>query len=204
MVESDDGVPTPRALHVRPWPDPVLDELGHDPRGEYADTFWLPLLGPTASLLARRLVAGLEHEPEGFSMPTEDTARMLGLGARGGRRGPFQRTVGRLAQFRLAFLDGDDGLLVRRRLPGLSRTQVTKLPAPLRLAHDHWRAEAERAPGLPVLRERSRTLALTLLQLGETPGDVEAHLRRLRFHPALAHDALRWARTRLPKDLKLP
>ena len=38
----------PTALRVTPWPDPVLDVLGHDPRSWYAETFWLPTLGPTA------------------------------------------------------------------------------------------------------------------------------------------------------------
>ena len=32
----------PVALRVTPWPDPVLDVLGHDPRSWYAETFWLP------------------------------------------------------------------------------------------------------------------------------------------------------------------
>jgi len=30
----------PTALRVTPWPDPVLDVLGHDPRSWYAETFW--------------------------------------------------------------------------------------------------------------------------------------------------------------------
>jgi hypothetical protein len=201
---SDGAADAPAVFHVQPWPDPVLDEQGHDPRGEYADQFWVPLLGPTASLLARRLVTGLERAPAGFELPTEETARMLGLGARGGRRSPFARTVGRLGQFRVAHLDPAGGLLVRRRLPGLTRTQVARLPAPLRAAHDDWRSQVERSPGAPVLRERARTLALTLLQLGEPPEDVEAHLRRLRFHPTLAADALAYAQSRLPQDLILP
>ena len=34
-------------LTIRPWNDPVIDALGHDPRSRYAETFWLPTLGPT-------------------------------------------------------------------------------------------------------------------------------------------------------------
>ena len=30
----------------RPWPDPVIDEVGHDPRSAYVETFWLAVLGP--------------------------------------------------------------------------------------------------------------------------------------------------------------
>ena len=34
-------------LCVEPWHDPVIDEVGHDPRSTYVETFWLPVLGPT-------------------------------------------------------------------------------------------------------------------------------------------------------------
>jgi hypothetical protein len=196
--------PAPPVLRVRPWADQVLDEQGHDPRGDYVDTFWLPLLGPSATLLARRFAAGLDSSPDGFEVPFEEAARGIGLGAKGGKGGVFQRSLGRLGQFRLAHFDGSDDLLVRRRLPPLTRTQAAKLPPHLRPVHDRWREEALRAPAAPVLRERASTLALTLLQLGEAPLEVEAHLRRLRFHPAVARDALTAARTRLPPDLVLP
>jgi len=32
------------AIRVMPWPDPVLDAIGHDPRSWYVETFWLPTL----------------------------------------------------------------------------------------------------------------------------------------------------------------
>ena len=31
-------------LCVEPWHDPVIDEVGHDPRSAYVETFWLPVL----------------------------------------------------------------------------------------------------------------------------------------------------------------
>jgi hypothetical protein len=187
-----DEPPAPRVLDVRPWADPVLDHLGHDPRSRYTEMFWLPLLGPSATFLVRRFADGLEDRPTGFRIAVDDAARMLGLGARGGRRGPFQRTVGRLAMFRLVHLE-DDVVLARRRLPGLTRVQATKLPAGLRDAHEAWRAAELKTPALPILRERARSLALTLLQVGEAPEEVRAHLRRLQFHPALTDEALGWA-----------
>ena len=163
----------------------MLDHQGHDPRSSYTETFWLPLLGPSATFLARKLASGLELDPAGFTLPADDAARSLGLGAKEGRRSPFNRTLGRLAQFRLVHLDAEDVVLARRRFPGLSRTQVTKLTPALREAHEAYRAAELKTPALPAMREQARTLALTLLQVGETPSEVEAHLHRLRFHPAL-------------------
>lgn len=192
-LAAPDTVPEPRRLLVRPWEDPVLDHQGHDPRGDYTETFWLPLLGPSATFLARKLASGLEVDPAGFSIPADDAARALGLGAKAGRRSPFNRTLGRLAQFRLVHLDGEDVVLARRRFPGLTRTQVSKLTPALRDAHEAWRAAELRAPALPAMREQARTLALTLLQVGETPAEVEAHLNKLRFHPALSRESTVWA-----------
>jgi hypothetical protein len=171
----------------------VLDRHGHDPRSAYAERFWLPLLGPSAVLLARQLADRLDAEPAGFALVTEESSRSLGLGPPAGRRSPYHRTLSRLAQFRLVHPDGDDVLLARRRLPGLSRTQVAKLPTGAREAHEAWRAAEHRIPALPVLRERSRSLALSLLELGEDANEVEHHLLRLRFHPALCREALTWA-----------
>ena len=45
----------PTTLTVHPWPDPVIDTLGFDPRSIYVETFWLPTLGPTSVLLMRRI-----------------------------------------------------------------------------------------------------------------------------------------------------
>ena len=56
----------PQLVRITPWPDPVLDVLGHDPRSWYVETFWLPTLGPTALLLLRHLADRFEEHPEGL------------------------------------------------------------------------------------------------------------------------------------------
>jgi hypothetical protein len=33
-------------LRISPWHDPVVDAIGHDPRSNYVERFWLSLLGP--------------------------------------------------------------------------------------------------------------------------------------------------------------
>src|SRR5215813_13041534 len=59
----------PAAIRVMPWPDPVLDVLGHDPRSWYAETFWLPTLGPTSLLLMRHLADRFERTPDAVELP---------------------------------------------------------------------------------------------------------------------------------------
>ena len=36
----------PATLLIKPWNDPVVDTLGHDPRSHYVETYWLGTLGP--------------------------------------------------------------------------------------------------------------------------------------------------------------
>ena len=45
-------------LQVLPWSDPVIDQLGYDPRSRYVERFWLGILGPSATWLMRYLVDG--------------------------------------------------------------------------------------------------------------------------------------------------
>ena len=67
-------------LLVVPWPDPVTDDLGLDPRGAYVERFWLPLLGPTSTWLLSRFAVEFDASPEGFSLDAADAARSIGIG----------------------------------------------------------------------------------------------------------------------------
>lgn len=180
-------------LHVTAWADPVIDALGLDPRSGYVEQFWLGILGPSTTWLLRRLATGLDAQPAGFDLPLADTARALGLGARGGRHSPFVRSLTRACQFKLAQFCGGEGLAVRRRLPPLTRQQVSRLPAPLQDEHRSWQEAQLRTPDLTQRTRRARGLALSLLELGEDAEAAERQLHRWKFHPALAYDAVRWA-----------
>jgi hypothetical protein len=195
---TSDPAPPPASLAVRPWPDAVVDDIGHDPRSAYVERFWLSLLGPTSVLLLRRLANELELQPAGFDLSVEDTARALGVGTKGGRSSPFARTVQRLCQFRLAHLDEPgDVLLARRKIPPLNRGQVVRLAPALQLLHRSWQEEMYSPDGdTERMRRRARHLALSLLELGEDVETSERQLHRWRYHPAIARDAVAWAWTR--------
>jgi hypothetical protein len=180
-------------ISVRPWPDPVIDSVGHDPRSRYVEQFWLGVLGPSTTWLLRRLAAELEAQPAGFELSLADTARSLGLGDKGGRHSPFVRALGRCVQFELAKPDGDAALSVRRKIPPLSRRQVIRLPAGLQEAHARWQEDELKTPVIEQLRKRSRRLALSLLELGEDLEETERQLMRWKFHPALCRESAAWA-----------
>jgi len=184
---------------VESWSDPVIDQLGHDPRSAYVEAFWLPILGPSSVWLLRRLADGLDRNPEGFELDLIDTAQSLGVGMRGGRNAPLLRTFERCCRFGAARMHGPTSLMVRRRLAPLTRAQTERLPQSLQARHDVWLRQPRTSPSFEQMQTRARSLALSMIQLGEDNITIERQLHRWRFHPAVAHDAVRWALARVPQ-----
>ncbi len=124
-------------LTVIAWPDETIDLVGHDARARYVETYWLGILGPSATWLLRRMADELEASPSGFIMNMPEMAQSLGVGGIG-KNSPFIRALGRLVQFEMAQLQAGNILAVRRRVPSLSRRHVLRLTDDLRQKHDFW------------------------------------------------------------------
>ena len=183
-------------LWVEPWDDPITDPLGHDPVSQYAELFWLPVLGPSSLWLLRRVSLMLQDSPSGFSVKMCDLAHEIGLGNWRGPRSPFQRALDRCCDFQLAVRREESFVYVRRRMPALGRRLVHRLPQRLRELHENWSAATEKSlDSNPLLR--ARNLALALLATGDTPEAAEQTLLAWGLHPAIAPDAVDWANSRL-------
>ena len=115
------------------WRDPAVERNGHPVIGKYAETYWLPVLGPSALWALRRLAGWLTEQPGGFPVPLERFAAELGLGQ--GRRGPHVRTLARLMAFDMARIDGDR-LAVRLAVPTMHDRLLARLPPHLANLHD--------------------------------------------------------------------
>ena len=63
-----------KTLVVVPWLDPIVDEVGFDVFSRYAEMFWLPIMGPSALWIMRRIVMGFAEFPGGYEMDTEEIA----------------------------------------------------------------------------------------------------------------------------------
>ncbi|MGO9195739.1 MAG: hypothetical protein ACLQK4_01255 [Acidimicrobiales bacterium] len=190
------GDPPPSApghLRVEPWPDPVVDEMGHDPRSSYVETFWLPVLGPSTTWLLRRFASHLDDAPGGVVFEVEDLARRLGIGERSGPNSPFARTVKRCVDFQMAEWHGAS-LAVRRHLPPLARRHLQRLPETLQAEHQATMASVAAPPPLSErLRIHGRRLALSLLDYGDDQTAAETQLVRWGFHPAIAVECATFA-----------
>jgi hypothetical protein len=195
------------------WDDPVVESSGFDALSPYVELFWLPVLGPSATLLLRRLVAGLRARPNGYDLQLDEAAQALGLGGVGGRRSPFRRAILRCTRYGVARHLGDDRLAVRRRLTALPERQLRRLPGSLQAQHHRWEATAGAEPGtIEVVRRRARWLALELAATDPEQESLERRLVGHGIHPALAYESATWAEghgqrcngVRLGRDLAGP
>ncbi len=171
----------PACIAVRPWVDPVVDDDGFDARSRYVETFWLGVLGPTATWLVRRLVAGLEQSPDGYDLDLDATARAMGLSFTKGRSSPFGKALERCVMFGLAHpIDG--GLAVRRRIPAVSHRHLRRMPEALQRAHADW---LRTPPGVDQFG-RAHRLAAAMLDVGDDPLVIEHHLIALGVCDSIA------------------
>ena len=123
-----------QTLVVVPWHDPVVDTNGHCVLSRYVEHFWLPVLGPSALWILRRIVIGFEEFPGGFEIDVPYMASAVGLSFNAGANSSFTRSLQRCTMFGAAqALQG--GLAVRQFLPTLSNRQLQRLPLTLRQAH---------------------------------------------------------------------
>jgi len=183
----------PSTLTIQPWPDPVIDTVGHDPRSLYVETFWLPTLGPTALLLLRHLASKFEERAGSLELPVAEASVALGVGERDGNSSPIVRSLARLETFDLAVSDGRGTVAVRRNLPPVQRRHLRRLPSDLQAAHAQWAETRLAEPPHAEARRRARRLALALFEEGDDTDHVERVLATTGFHPAICGDAARWA-----------
>lgn len=128
--------PTEILLSLSAWWDPHLAVTGHDPRGDYAESHWLPVLGPSALLALRWMSRALASHPQGLEVAHRDFARAIGLGDRTGSHAPSVRCLERLCYFDLARSAGATpagrALAVRTHVPDLPEHLRRRLPRELR------------------------------------------------------------------------
>lgn len=128
-----------QVLTVASLHDPLVANLGHDVRSPYAETFWTPVLGPTAILALRRFADQMSGDSSGsYQFRVVDLAKDLGVGGTGGasgRNAPIRRTLRRLVDFDMAAVRGDT-YAVRQQVAPLPARHLSRLSAGLQRAHE--------------------------------------------------------------------
>lgn len=185
LFESD-------VITLIPWTDHHTEIFGHDPRSAYVERFWLGTLGPSTTWFLRHCASLLEDAEE-VRVNLRETAIVLGIGFESGARSAMVKTVSRACRFRTARPVGATTLAVRLRLPLLSHGQPRRMPEDLQQSHDEYMSATATNGAFLSQQPRARQVALSLVECGDSISETELELGRMRFHPAVAADAVRWA-----------
>ena len=117
-------------------PDDRVRRLGFDLSGPYFEQCWGPMLGPTATLLLRRMpTLWAEHLPAVSSR--EELGRSLGIGPGRGANSTLSHTLDRVVRFGFARWHGfAPSLDVSVHVPVLKPRQIERLPEITQRAHE--------------------------------------------------------------------
>jgi len=143
------------SLNPAGHPDPKIQRVGFDLGHPYVEQCWGPVLGPSGTMLLRRLPT-LWNEQAPASITHEELSRSLGLGAGGGAHSRLRHALDRTVRFGLAKWDTDGrDLSVFLQVPALNERQLERLPewtqgAHGRLLDDHLRGLAQGDVGMNV------------------------------------------------------
>jgi hypothetical protein len=131
-MRTDDTIEFVPAAH----PDSRVGRVGFELTHPYVEHCWAPIVGPSATLLLRRLpLLWMDEAPA--RVATGDLARSLGLGAGVGVNSRLGHTLDRLARFGLASGDRKPGVLeVYTHVPPLRPHHLARLPEWSRRTHD--------------------------------------------------------------------
>lgn len=122
------------AIHAVPHPELPVRQAGFPLDHAYVEHCWSAVIGPTCTLLLRRLpILWCESEP--VVVRASELSRSLGLGADTNRDRKFWRTITRLTQYGLARPAQDNVLDVYATVRPLTPRQVARLPEWSQQAH---------------------------------------------------------------------
>jgi hypothetical protein len=171
-----------KTLVVVPWLDPIVDEVGFDVFSRYAEMFWLPIMGPSALWIQRRIVMGFAEFPGGYEMDTAEIALAVGLSFTQGANCPFTRALRRCQWFGAA-QSVHGGLAVRIKLPPVSRRQIQRFPISLKQSLAAWPVESADHQQLV---QRAKLVASALIDTGDDTDLLESRLTRIGIPVGIA------------------
>lgn len=188
-------------LRFVPRPDPVLAQIGHDPRSDYAERFWLATLGPSALWILRLLAHGFDAAPAGFTVDAAQFSRSLGLGERTGNHSTLFRSLDRLTHFAITrqrvtakgLASAPVVFEVTTRLRWLDGNQLRRLPATLRTEHELWEKAFDCEHPVLASTRRGAVCARSLSKSKLSLDAMAVSLERIGIEPELAVELAHWA-----------
>lgn len=121
-------------------PDPRVRRIGFELSDPYVEQCWSAVVGPSATLLLRRLPELWQHQVPA-EVRAEELSRSLGLGAGTGPNSRLASTLDRLVRFGLARPDQAGGFDVYLEVAPLQARQLERAPEWTRAAHERLFSE---------------------------------------------------------------
>ncbi len=116
-------------------PDRQVRRVGFDLTDPYVEQCWAPLIGPSSTMLLRRLPE-LWSTQEPAEVEASEFSRSIGLRSSVGKNSPLVRTLDRLVRFKFARPGASEHELdVFTEVPPLGVHQLAKVPQWSREAH---------------------------------------------------------------------
>ena len=168
-----EGMEEHNALTFAPveHPNPQVRQVGFDLEHPYVERCWSAVVGPSSTLLLRR-VAALWVDDVPARIDAAELSRSLGLGASVSDRSRLVNTLDRLVRFGLAQPARDGaGLDVHRQVAPLSGRQLDRAPEWTRRAHDALLGTHLDQLATTPTQPLSMTARLDRLQHSPTPSD---------------------------------
>ena len=123
-------------LHALPHPKPAVRQVGFDLDDPYVERCWVSAIGPTATLLLRRL-PDMWRQAEPARVDLADLGASLGVdGVIDGAHPKIWRTFERLARFGMAARVSDGELGVYQQIAPLPERFLRQAPPSTRAAHE--------------------------------------------------------------------
>ena len=117
-------------------PDERVSRVGFDLTSPYVEQCWGPVVGPSATMLLRRMPT-LWTERVPATITHRELARSLGLGGGTANNSRLAYTLDRINRFGLATWDRQAGTLdVYLQVAGLTQPQLHRLPEWTQRAHE--------------------------------------------------------------------
>jgi hypothetical protein len=117
-------------------PDPRIQRVGFDLDNPYVEQCWSAVIGPSSTLLLRRITA-MWFERVPAQIGASELAQSLGLGAGVTERSRFVNTLNRIVNYRLARPAPEGaGLEVFRQVSPLTPRQLDRVPQWTRDTHN--------------------------------------------------------------------
>lgn len=121
-------------------PDPRVRRIGFELSDPYVEQCWSAVVGPSATLLLRRLPELWQYQVPA-EVRAEELSRSLGLGAGTGPNSRLASTLDRLVRFGLARPDQAGGFDVYLEVAPLQARQLDRAPEWTRAAHERLFSE---------------------------------------------------------------